>query len=76
MWSVAARYALVDAGDQLKGLAEYQQQVNIAANVGYYINRHRIKVNLEFGTNRNTAYNNNDLVTFNYYTRFNMELGI
>ncbi|MBK6759228.1 MAG: porin [Ignavibacteria bacterium] len=76
MWSVAARYALVDAGDQLKGLAEYQQQVNIAANVGYYINKHRIKVNLEFGTNRNTLYNNNDLITFNYYTRFNMELGI
>ncbi|HLP28952.1 MAG TPA: porin [Candidatus Didemnitutus sp.] len=76
MWSVAARYALVDAGDQLKGLAEYQQQVNIAANVGYYVNRHRIKLNLEFGTNRNTLYNNNSLVTFNYYTRFNMELGI
>jgi len=76
MWSIATRYAVVQAGDQLKGLAEYQQQVNIGANVGYYINKHRIKTNLEFGTNRTTLYNSNNAVQVNYYTRLNVELGI
>ncbi len=83
MMSVAARYATTDAGDQLAGLKEYVKQENIAANVGYYINRHRIKLNLEFGTNRTINHNpdkarNNavDVVTFTYYSRFNMELGI
>jgi hypothetical protein len=76
MMSVAARYAVVDAGDQLAGLKEYVRDENIAANVGYYVNRHRIKFNLELGTNRITNLDATDAVTFSYYTRFNMELGI
>ncbi len=76
MWNVGARYAGVDAGDQLAGLAEYQKQVNISGVVGYYINKHRIKANLELGTNRFTLRNSGDEVQHSLYTRFNMELGI
>ncbi len=76
MWSVAARIAQTNAGDQLAGWKEYTSVTNIGANVGYYINRHRIKVNLEFGTNRTVNHNLADVLTFNYYSRFNMELGI
>ncbi|MCX6141366.1 MAG: porin [Candidatus Kapabacteria bacterium] len=76
MWNVVARYAVTEAGSQLAGLSEYQKQVNIAAVIGYYINKHRIKINLEMGTNRSTLYNSNDLVHYNYYSRLNMELGI
>ncbi len=76
MWNVGARYAVVDAGDQLAGLAEYQKQVNISGVVGYYINRHRIKANLELGTNRNTLLNSGGTIQRSLYARFNMELGI
>ena len=44
--------------------------------VGYYINRHRIKANLELGTNRITLRNSGDEVQHSLYARFNMELGI
>jgi hypothetical protein len=76
MWNVGARYAVVDAGNQLAGLAEYQEQVNISGVVGYYINRHRIKTNLELGTNRITLLNSGSEVQHSFYTRFNVELGI
>ncbi len=76
MWNVGARYAVVDAGDQLTGLAEYQKQVNISGVVGYYINKHRIKANLELGTNRITLLNSGSEVQHSLYARFNMELGI
>ncbi|MBC8125067.1 MAG: porin [Candidatus Kapabacteria bacterium] len=75
-WSIAARYAVVDAGDQLAGLPDYTKVVNIAGVLGYYINKHRIKANLEFGTTRTTLYNSNDLTQSAYYSRLNMELGI
>lgn len=76
MWNVSARYAVVDAGDQLVGLAEYQKQVNISGVIGHYINRHRIKANLEVGTNRITQRNSGDNIQHSLYARFNMELGI
>lgn len=76
MWNVVARYAVVDAGSQLVGLADYTKSITIAGVVGYYINKHRIKTNVEFGTNRTTLYNSNNAINVNYYTRFNMELGI
>ena len=76
MWNVAARYAVVHAGDQLAGLADYTTMTNIAGVVGYYINKHRIKTNLEIGTTRTTLHNSNDVTQFTYYSRFNMELGI
>jgi predicted dinucleotide-utilizing enzyme len=76
MWNVSARYALVDAGDQLIGLAEYQRQVNISCVVGYYINLHRIKANLELGTNRLSVRNSSDNLRHSLYARFNLELGI
>ncbi len=73
--SIAGRYAVTKATDQLKGLPEFTENQNIAANVGYYINRHRIKVNLEFG--QNTVTNLNDLQeSYTLYSRFNMEFGI
>ena len=76
MWNVGARYAVVDAGSQLAGLAEYQKQVNVSGVVGYYINRHRIKANLELGTNRITQLSSGTEVQHSFYTRFNVELGI
>jgi hypothetical protein len=76
MWNVGARYAVVDAGNQLAGLAEYQKQVNMSGVVGYYINKHRIKANLELGTNRITLLNSGSEVQHSLYARFNMELGI
>lgn len=76
MWNVGARYAVVNAGDQLAGLAEYQKQVNLSGVVGYYINKHRIKANVEVGTNRITLRNSGDEVQHSLYARFNMELGI
>ncbi len=76
MWNVGARYAVVDAGNQLAGLAEYQKQVNMSGVVGYYINKHRIKANLELGTNRITLLNSGSEVQHSLYARFNVELGI
>ena len=76
MWNVAARYAVVDAGSQMAGLTEYTKQTNIAGVVGYYFNRHRVKANLELGTNQTTLYNKANLEEANYYARFNVELGI
>lgn len=76
MWNVGVRYAVVDAGNQLAGLAEYQKQVTMSGVVGYYINKHRIKANLELGTNRITLLNSGSEVQQSLYARFNMELGI
>lgn len=76
MWNVAARYAVVDAGSQLAGLSDYTKQTNIAAVVGYYFNRHRVKANFELGTTRTMQYNRNNALETMYYGRFNVELGI
>jgi hypothetical protein len=76
MWNVGVRYAVVDAGSQLAGLSEYTKQTNIAGVIGYYINRHRIKANLEVGTNQFILYNKADLRESNLFGRFNVELGI
>ncbi|MEY3386105.1 MAG: hypothetical protein RIR53_916 [Bacteroidota bacterium] len=76
MWNVAARYAVVDAGSQLAGLSDYTKQTNIAAVVGYYFNRHRVKANFELGTTRTMQYNRNNALETIYYGRFNVELGI
>jgi phosphate-selective porin OprO/OprP len=76
MWNLGVRYAVVDAGSQLVGLSEYTKQTNIAGVVGYYINKHRIKANLELGTNQFIQYNKADLKESNVYGRFNVELGI
>ena len=76
MWNVAARFAVVDAGAQLAGLSEYTKQTNISGTVGYYFNRHRIKVNFEVGTNQTTLYNKANARESTLYGRFNVELGI
>ncbi len=76
MWNLGVRYAVVDAGSQLAGLAEYTKQTNISGTIGYYINRHRIKANLELGTNRFVLYNKANAQESNLYGRFNVEFGI
>jgi len=76
MWNIGMRYAVVDAGSQLAGLSEYTKQTNIAGVVGYYINRHRIKTNFEFGTNQFLLYNKANARESNLYGRFNVEFGI
>lgn len=76
MWNIGVRYAVVDAGSQLAGLSEYTKQTNIAGVVGYYINRHRIKTNFEFGTNQFLLYNRANARESNLYGRFNVEFGI
>ena len=76
MWNIGVRYAVVDAGSQLAGLSEYTKQTNIAGVVGYYINRHRIKTNFEFGTNQFLLYNKANARESNLYGRFNVEFGI
>lgn len=75
MWNVGFRYAVVNAGSQLLGLIDYTRQTNMAGVVGYYINRHRIKANFEIGTNRYLNLNTN-ILSQNYYSRFNTEFGI
>ena len=76
MWNVRFQYAVVDAGSQLAGLSEYTKQTNISGVLGYYVNRHRIKANVEFGTNQFVLYNKAGLKESNLYGRFNVELGI
>lgn len=76
MMSVGARYAVVDAGEQLKGLSDYRKDENIAANITYYVNKHRVKTNLEFGLNTRTLYNSNNRQQSSYYVRYNFEFGI
>lgn len=76
MWNLGFRYAVVDAGSQLSGLSEYTKQTNLAGVLGYYINRHRIKANVELGTNRIVLYNKANAGESNLYARFNLELGI
>ncbi|RPI69781.1 MAG: porin [Ignavibacteriae bacterium] len=76
MWSTAFRYAVTDADESLAGMTEYAKATSIGGNVGYYVNRHRVKLNLELGTNRIENHNANDELSATYYTRFNVELGI
>jgi phosphate-selective porin OprO and OprP len=76
MLSIGLRYAVVDAGDQLKGLSEYRKDENMAANVTYYVNKHRVKTNLEIGLNTRTLYNSNNKQQSSYYVRYNFEFGI
>lgn len=75
MISVAARFATTIADDALAGLPEYTQVENVGANVGYYINAHRIKCNLEVGT-MNVRNLDTDIAKKSLYGRFNLELGI
>ncbi|NQW29185.1 MAG: porin [Ignavibacteria bacterium] len=76
MWTVGVRYAEVDPSDQLKGLSSYHKDQNFATMVGYYIDAHKIKAQLEVGENMRTLLNANNLENANYYTRLNFELGI
>lgn len=76
MWNIGARYAVVDAGDQLQGLSEFKKDVNIAGVVGYYFNRHRVKTNVELGMNKATLYNSGNANFTSLYARFNVEFGI
>lgn len=75
MISIAARYAVVTAGEQLTGLPEYAQSETMGGNIGYYINGHRIKTSLEVGTQTNKNLDS-DAKTYNLYARLNLEVGI
>lgn len=76
MVEVTGRYAVTDADEALAGLREYVKNENASLTCTYYLNRHRIKGNVELGMNRQTAYNSGNAVTRTYYVRFNTELGI
>lgn len=76
MMAVGVRYGMVDAGDQLIGLPEYLQDESLSGVITYFVNKHRIKTNLEAGINTRTDHNKNDLQTSNLFARLNLELGI
>lgn len=76
MFEVTGRYAVTDADAALKGLKDYVKNENASITLTYYVNRHRVRGNAEFGMNRSTNYNSNNLVTTSYYVRLNTELGI
>lgn len=75
MISVAGRYGVTEADKALAGLPEYERVENMAANIGYYANGHRVKCNLELGALRTTDLATSN-VTRELYTRFNVEFGI
>lgn len=72
---IAARYASTRASDGLRGMPEYALVENLGANVGYYINGHRIKVNLEVGGLATTQLDSMQ-GSKSLYSRFNIEFGI
>lgn len=76
MFEVTGRYAVTDADDALKGLRDYVKNENASVTLTYYVNRHRVRGNAEFGMNRSTNYNAGNAVTTSYYVRLNTELGI
>ncbi len=76
MWGMGLRYATTKAHEDLRGLSEFKQDDNIALCLAYFINKHRIKVQTEFGLNQSTLFNDADKVTRTYYARLNTELGI
>ena len=75
MISVAARYAVVEPSSLLASLPDYKRVTNLGANVGYYINGHRVKSSLEIGTTTNEDLNTNT-EEYNLYSRLNLEVGI
>jgi len=76
MMAVGARYGVVDADEQLAGQPEYVKDEALSGVITYFINKHRIKTNLEIGMNTRTDHNRNDLRTSNFFARYNIELGI
>jgi hypothetical protein len=74
--SFCVRYALVDTDDKLVSLPkDYVTTTNAAFVTSYYINRHRIKANLELGSTT-VNFKSTDVSTNSLYGRINLEFGI
>jgi hypothetical protein len=70
------RYAVVDTDDKLASLSkEYVTTSNAAFVTTYYVNRHRIKTNLELGSTM-VNFKSTDVTTNSLYGRVNLEFGI
>jgi hypothetical protein len=74
-FAFGGRFAVVEASKDLAGLSEYGKDQSASGIVTYFINKHRIKTNLEIGTNSRTNYNTS-IKTSNYFSRLSVELGI
>jgi phosphate-selective porin OprO and OprP len=76
MLSIAGRVGYVDAGDELKGVSDYESSTEFASCISYYINEHRIKLQFEIGgdiiKNKNTGAEDASFL----HSRFNVEVGI
>jgi hypothetical protein len=74
--SFGLRYAVVDTDDKLSSLAkEYITTSNAAVVTTYFLNRHRIKTNLELGSTMVNS-KSTDVTTNSLYGRVNLEFGI
>lgn len=74
--SFGVRYAVVDADDKLASLSkEYIKTTNAAFVTTYYINKHRIKTNVELGSTMVNS-KSTDVTSNSLYGRVNLEFGI
>ncbi|MDZ4746708.1 MAG: porin [bacterium] len=75
-WGFGLRYATTDAHEDLIGRSEFKKDENMAVCLAYFINKHRIKSQLESGLNRATLYNLANKEEKTFYARLNLEFGI
>lgn len=75
-WGLGLRYAMTKAHQDLIGLKEFKKDENMALCVAYFVNKHRVKAQTEFGLNKATLYNLSDKEEKTYYARLNVEFGI
>lgn len=74
-FELASRIAIVDPENVLKGLKDAEWNRHIAANLTYYLHRHRAKI--QFELTHNTLKNEaTKLETKNWIGRINTEIGI
>ncbi len=76
MLSIAGRYGVVNANDQLAGNSAYIRSTMYAGCITYYINGHRIKTQLEVGADIEEDLNTGTELESTAHARFNVEIGI
>jgi len=75
MFEVGTRFARVVPDDDLKMLPEGFTDQTTSLNLGYYLNKHRVKMQIELGRGDREVLAT-DVKSAFYFGRFNMELGI
>jgi len=75
MFEVGTRFARVVPDDVLKTVPEGFTDQTTSLNFGYYLNKHRVKMQIELGRGDREVLAT-DVKSAFYFGRFNMELGI